>query len=212
MIKTFRFNDPDEVVSNTYIVGDKDKGCYIIDLGRFDDRMRKYINEFHGGIIHAVLLTHAHFDHISGLNDLFKEYHPVLFVNEEEEEFLESTRLNCSSQTRNPFIVEYDNKILIEDEDEIDFKDGYVFKVIGCQGHTKGSVSYYLKRENVLFSGDTLFKNGYGRCDLPTGSIRGMRESLTKLAKSLNDDCIVYPGHGEQTTIGKEFKNIKDYL
>ena len=117
--------------------------------------------------------------------------------------------------------MNYGNKILVDDEDEIDFKDGYVLKVIQTSGHTRGSVCYLVNKENALFSGDTLFKDGIGRTDLPTGSIKEknfkdvidtdkikeMRKSLEKLSK-LDPNLVVYPGHGDPTTIKNEFKNI----
>ena len=103
--------------------------------------------------------------------------------------------------------MNYGNKILVDDEDEIDFKDGYVLKVIQTSGHTRGSVCYLVNKENALFSGDTLFKDGIGRTDLPTGSIKEMRKSLEKLSK-LDPNLVVYLGHGDPTTIKSEFKNI----
>ena len=65
MLKSFHFNSPDELISNTYVFGNEGRGCYIIDLGKFDSRIEKYINEHHNGIIYAIILTHGHFDHIN---------------------------------------------------------------------------------------------------------------------------------------------------
>lgn len=208
MIKTFRFNDPDEIVANTYVIGDKDRGCVIIDLGRYDDRIKKYIKENHNSIVNGLLLTHGHFDHISGINDFLKEYSPTLFIKREEDKLLTDTRLNCSCTFSKDVIVDYQNKYLLDDEDEINFGNGYVFKVIETKGHTEGSVCYLLNKENALFSGDTLFKNCIGRCDLPTGSIKDMRISLEKLSK-LDENLIVYPGHGEPTILKKEVNTLK---
>ncbi len=208
MIKTFRFNDPDEIVANSYVIGEKDKGCVIIDLGRYDDRIRKYIKENHNSIVNGLLLTHGHFDHISGINDFLKEYSPTLFIKREEEKLLTDTRLNCSCTFSHEIVVDYSNKYLLDDEDEINFGNGYIFKVIETKGHTEGSVCYLLNKENALFSGDTLFKNSIGRCDLPTGSIKDMRISLEKLSK-LDANLNVYPGHGEPTILKKEVNTLK---
>ena len=124
MLKSFHFNSPDELISNTYVFGNEGRGCYIIDLGKFDSRIEKYINEHHNGIIYAIILTHGHFDHISGIKTVLdKGYNPVLFISSEEEEFLENTRLNCSSMYKEEITLNYGNKILVDDEDEIDVID-----------------------------------------------------------------------------------------
>lgn len=207
MIKSFCFNSDDELISNTYVIGNKNSGCYIIDLGKFDTRIEKYIKEFHNNTILAVLLTHGHFDHIAGLNQLFeKGYYPTIFISSEDDKLLDDTRLNCSNMSDGEVLISYNKKIIVEDGDEINFGD-FVVKVIQTSGHTEGSVCYLIKQENALFSGDTLFKDGIGRCDLPTGSIKDMRVSLDKLSK-LDENLKVYPGHGDPTTIKKESKNI----
>ena len=77
------------------------------------------------------------------------------------------------------------------------------FKVLRTPGHSKGSVCFYSEDEGILFSGDTLFKAGFGRMDLAGGSASEMRRSLFELFK-LPDDVTVYPGHGDSTTIGAE--------
>lgn len=77
--------------------------------------------------------------------------------------------------------------------------------VIFTPGHTNDSVTYYFEEENIMFTGDFLFKDSIGRTDLPTGSIIEMANSITKISK-YNDDIKVYPGHGDKTTIGIEKK------
>ena len=80
-------------------------------------------------------------------------------------------------------------------------------KVIATPGHTAGSVCYYLPEEEVLLSGDTLFQDSYGRTDLPTGSSRALVDSVLRKLFILPGDTMVYPGHGEPTTIGYEAQN-----
>jgi len=205
MIKSFIFNTDDELIANSYIIGKENKGCVIVDLGCFNKRISEYIKSKHNGIVYGVLLTHGHFDHIKGLNDFLKEYTPTIFIHEDEVEFLENTRLNCSSVGNDDVIVNYSNIYRLDDEDEIRFADNMLFKVIHTPGHTRGSVCYLYESENALFSGDTLFKNTIGRCDLPSGSKKAMDNSLKKLSL-LDENIVVYPGHGETTTIKKEFK------
>ena len=84
-------------------------------------------------------------------------------------------------------------------------KNDFHFWVIATPGHTNDSISFYFPDEKVLFSGDFLFLESIGRWDLPTGNINQMAESITKI-KKLPNDCKVYPGHGEETTIEHEKK------
>lgn len=81
----------------------------------------------------------------------------------------------------------------------------FKFDVIFNPGHSKDSVSYYFKKYNTLFSGDFIFYESIGRCDLPTGSISDMEESIDKI-KKYNKDIIIYPGHGEDTTLSHEIE------
>lgn len=81
----------------------------------------------------------------------------------------------------------------------------FKFDVIFNPGHSKDSVSYYFKKYNTLFSGDFIFYESIGRCDLPTGSISDMEESIDKI-KKYDKDMIIYPGHGEDTTLSHEIK------
>lgn len=78
--------------------------------------------------------------------------------------------------------------------------DDFKFEVIFNPGHSSDSVSFYFREDNVLFSGDFIFKNSIGRCDLDTGDINLMRESIDKI-KRYDDDIVIYPGHGDKTTL-----------
>ena len=90
------------------------------------------------------------------------------------------------------------------DGEERDF-DGISVKCIYTPGHTDGSVCYLI--ENNLFSGDTLFKRSIGRCDLPTGNMDILEDSIKNIIYKMDENIVVYPGHGEETTIGYEKKN-----
>lgn len=97
----------------------------------------------------------------------------------------------------------YDYNNLEEKEYNI---DSFNFKVIYNPGHTTDSVSYYFEKEKVLFSGDFIFYESIGRCDLPTGSISDMRKSINKI-KKYPQDIIIYPGHGNSTSLKHEINN-----
>ena len=78
------------------------------------------------------------------------------------------------------------------------------FKVIHTPGHTAGGSSLYCESENLLFSGDTLFRGTWGRTDLPTSDFMAIMDSITNKLMKLPDETIVYPGHGKSTKIGEE--------
>lgn len=82
----------------------------------------------------------------------------------------------------------------------------FTFKCIYTPGHSKDSVTFYFEEENVMFVGDFVFQNSIGRTDLPTGNDKEMLESISKL-KEYNEEIILYPGHGEKTTIKEEKEN-----
>ena len=89
--------------------------------------------------------------------------------------------------------------VLVNDYKGIDF----IFEIIDTLGHTSDSKTFYFKQEKAMFVGDFLFKNGIGRVDLPTGSALEMRKSLT-LIFQYPDDIIIYPGHGDKSSLGQE--------
>ena len=84
--------------------------------------------------------------------------------------------------------------------------DAFHFEVIYTPGHTSDSVTYYFKDDKVMFTGDFVFKDSIGRCDLPTGDFRVMLNSIEKI-KKYDDDIVIYPGHGEKSTLGYEKTN-----
>ena len=84
--------------------------------------------------------------------------------------------------------------------------NNFKFKVIYTKGHTEDSITYYFYENNIMFTGDFLFKDSIGRCDLPTGNVAKMKESINKI-KKYSDNIKIYPGHGEETSLGYEKRN-----
>lgn len=206
MVKTFRFdNIPDELCSNSYVVGEKGGPCLLIDIGTLSSRIVDYIKENHTSCL-GVLLTHGHFDHFKGLKKFLEQYNATVFIHEDDFKLLSDTRLNCSKMCGENVIIDLDNIYLLSDEDEINFINKYYVKVIATPFHTDGSVCFLFKNENALFTGDTLFKGSIGRSDLPTGKSRLISQSLKKL-KTLDENLNIYPGHGEITTLKNELNN-----
>lgn len=206
MVKTFRFdNIPDELCSNSYVVGEKGGPFLLIDIGSDSSRIIDYIKENHTTCL-GVLLTHGHFDHFKGLKKFLEQYNATVFIDENDLKLLSDTRLNCSKMCGENVTIDLDNIYLLSDEDEINFINKYYVKVIETPFHTDGSVCFLIKSENALFTGDTLFKGSIGRSDLPTGKSKLISQSLKKMT-TLDENLNVYPGHGELTTLKNELKN-----
>ena len=162
------------------------KDCVVIDPGAEAERIRQAAK---GRTIAAILLTHGHFDHIAGVRELM-DADTALVVHEDDAPMLTSPKLNASWLI-NRAITAPDATHLVHEGDEITYA-GITFKVLHTPGHTPGSACY--QTGNCLFSGDTRFRNGYGRTDLPGGSMAALRQSLTRLAP-LVEQLTLYPGH-----------------
>lgn len=153
----------------------------------------------------GILLTHGHFDHILAAKELADIYNTKIYANEFEKGLLADGYKNCSTNMGNSLCTLVPD-VLLKDEEIIVIADTKI-QVIHTPGHTKGSVCYYLIDENILISGDTLFKDSVGRTDLPTGNNNMLLTSIHEKLMVLADDVTVFPGHGEPTTIGYEKKN-----
>ena len=200
-IEKFDYNDIEELLANTYVISDKDKNAIVIDPSKDNDGVINYL-EKHNLILKAILLTHGHFDHMRGVNRLVNKYHVPLYIHYEDEENLKDSYLNCSDMGDEKIIVEQ-TPILIKDGDELNILSEGLIKVIHTPFHTKGSVCYYLKDNNWLITGDTLFKMSIGRDDLPGSIPSKRRESLNKIM-ILPKETKIFPGHGPNSVLEME--------
>lgn len=151
----------------------------------------------------AILLTHAHFDHIWGCNELRQKTGVKVYAYEGERELCESSLKNCSEMAGRAYTVMVDEYLK---DNQVVTIEGMTFQVIATPGHTIGSCCYYFENDKILISGDTLFAESIGRSDLPTGSSSALVRSFSERLLILPEDVQVYPGHGPDTTIGHEIK------
>lgn len=149
----------------------------------------------------GILLTHGHFDHIMAVNDLSRKFAVKIYAMKEEKEMLSNPDINLSSQFGKPLSIMAD--VNLKDGDTFFLAD-FIIEAIHTPGHTNGSGCYFLKDENILLSGDTLFFESIGRTDLPTGSTSKIIRSIKDKLLKLDDQIKVYPGHGHVTTIEHE--------
>ncbi|SEK29204.1 MULTISPECIES: MBL fold metallo-hydrolase [unclassified Butyrivibrio] len=158
----------------------------------------------HGFKVDAIYLTHAHFDHIGGVDELRKLSGAKVFIYEKEKRLCEDPDYNLSSQFGENLTVKPDKYLCDGDECEA---AGLRFKLIATPGHTEGSCCYYFEEDHILISGDTLFEGSVGRTDFPGGSMSTLVRSCHERLWGLPDDTEVFPGHGPSTTIGYEKMN-----
>lgn len=156
-----------------------------------------------GFSVAAILLTHGHFDHIWGVEELKELSGAKVYAYEAEKALCEDASLNVSKGAGRACTVKADR--YVKDGEEISVA-GISCKLIATPGHTGGSCCYYFEADKILISGDTLFQESVGRTDLPTGSMSTLVRSVKEKLFLLPDDVKVYPGHGEETTIGHEKK------
>ena len=190
--------------TNCYIVHDEAaKTCAVIDPGYSPERVLEFVDKL-GLSVEAILLTHGHFDHVGGVEAIVKETNCALWMRESD-----------YTQFKNPqndfFYPIHDcdfTEVWFCEDDEIIRAGGLTFTVLATPGHTYGSVCYLCG--NAMFSGDTLFAGSCGRTDLPGGDWQTIQFSLERLAE-LDGDFMVYPGHGESTTLERERK-VNPYM
>ena len=191
------------VQTNCYFLYQEDsKKIIVVDPA---DRGEYLFNAFtEAGLeVAAILLTHGHFDHIWGCNQLRELAGVQVFAFEDEKDLCESAKLNVSEDVGRPYTVTVD--WYLKDGETVTI-EGMEFKVIWTPGHTQGSCCYYFEKDNILISGDTLFEGSCGRSDLPTGDGKLLSHSLKERLMILPDETMVFPGHGNGTTIGDEKK------
>lgn len=159
----------------------------------------------------AILLTHGHYDHIGALPELMELVgHKVpIYASAEEEDVLNDPRKNLSTMLSGQ-VVTVKPDILLQDDQEIELLDTKL-RCFLVAGHTKGGMCYYFAENGILFSGDTLFARSIGRSDFPTGDGIKLVKSIKEKLMTLPDATIVYPGHNERTTIGKE-RNANPFI
>tara|TARA_Y100000589_G_scaffold155891_1_gene148450 strand:+ start:28 stop:666 length:639 start_codon:yes stop_codon:yes gene_type:complete len=205
-IQVFTFN---QFFENTIIVFDKTKECVIIDPGCYTisekDTLQKYIS-INNLIPVKLINTHCHIDHILGNNFIAKTYDLELEMNANDMELIKSSNEIAQLYGFTDYEMSPLPKKFLNEGDTLEFGNSQ-FKILFTPGHAPGHISLYSEKDGLLISGDVLFNNSIGRTDLPGGNYDLLIESIKNKILTLNDNTIVYCGHGPSTTIGNERLN-----
>jgi glyoxylase-like metal-dependent hydrolase (beta-lactamase superfamily II) len=189
---------------NTYLVTDESTGFKaVIDPGYLGDDVRSAVGN--AGDLKYIMLTHGHYDHYAAVEAYISEYPDATFIAPEGDTYLMYQGRDNKWIAANFGLsgVCPEAHKLVNEGDEI-VLGGTVFRVISTPGHTEGGICFATDRE--VFSGDTLFRLSVGNSNLETGNFETMVSSIKDKLYTLDDEMIVYPGHGPATTIGYEKK------
>ena len=193
---------------NTYILSDKSDDCAIIDCGCYDanecEELAGYIKDKN---LNPVLLlnTHCHLDHIFGNRFILEKYGLKTFSSEYDERNRKNSKQHAllfglnMDEPPEPEGFITDNQMIMFGETKL--------MALHVPGHTAGSLAFYSEINNCVFTGDALFAGSIGRTDLPGGDYDTLIDSIKRKLFILPPSTVVYPGHGNETTIEKEMKS-----
>jgi hydroxyacylglutathione hydrolase len=201
-VKTFEFNPFGE---NTIILFDETNTCVVIDPGCHNEQERNKLSDFisHNKLeVKYLLNTHCHIDHVLGNAYVKERYKVPLLIHPKDEETLRSVKVYAPAYG----FADYQSTepdTFLNEGDEVDFGNQKL-EVLFVPGHAPGHIAFYHRESKILIGGDVLFDYSIGRTDLPGGNFDVLIESIHNKFFVLDDEVVVYPGHGPTTTIGKE--------
>lgn len=197
---------------NTYLLVNE-QAIIVVDPGSDVDDIQAKITALCKPVV-AILLTHAHYDHIMGLESIRSTFgRPPVYISDKEASWLYSPKDNLSGLKRHDDLQD----VISQPADDVydyhkDYQiEAFHFHVRQTPGHSFGSVSLVFPDDQLVLSGDALFFETIGRTDLPTGNTQQLLDSIKNELFTLPNHFTVYPGHGRETTIAHE-KTFNPYF
>ncbi len=201
-VKSFPFNPFSE---NTYVVFNENRNAFIIDPGNFSESETAQLQKFivdHSLTVQKILLTHAHIDHVLGLQWAFDTFNVPVLMHDLDQEILDRNPMDANrfGFFFKPFVGEIQ---YLKENDTVSL-NADTFRVLHVPGHSPGSIVYYSEASNLMISGDVLFEGSIGRTDLYRGNHEQLIKNITTKLFVLEGNTEVYSGHGNPTSIGFE--------
>lgn len=201
-IQAFVFNFASE---NTYVLFNENKNAWLIDPGNMNEQETQAISNFiteNNLNIQKIVLTHAHIDHVLGLQWAYDTFKVPVTMHQDDKEVLDMFQI---SGMRFGFTLDHIKVDLnyIKEGDKLNF-DGEKFKIYHVPGHSPGSVVYHNETQKFMISGDVMFEGSIGRTDLYKGNYDQLIEGIKTKLFVLDEETQVFSGHGNPTTIGFE--------
>ena len=189
--------------SNSYFVIDDNSGHgFLFDCGAEGRRVSDIIDK-EGYIIERIIITHGHFDHIGGIEQLRRYKKIPVYIHENGKRFLSDPRYNLSAMVGNVISIKADG--YFKDGDVIQTEDGgLALRVIHTPGHTDDSCVFYDEKGGYAVTGDTIFKGTYGNYRFPTGNYNLLMKTIKEKILTLPPETVLYSGHTDKTTVGAE--------
>ena len=187
---------------NCSVFGDEQsREAIVVDPGDEIERVLEVVARY-GLTVKAIVITHAHIDHIGGAQKLKQATGAPVYMNHNDRELQKMMAVQATwlgMRTPEPVAIDHDAK-----DGDLLAMGATEFHVLHTPGHTQGSISLWIPAERKLVAGDTLFRDSIGRTDLPGGDGRQILRSIHEKLLPLPEETLVVPGHGAETTIGRE--------
>lgn len=191
------------IVNSYFYIDDETRHGFLIDPGDDGDKLLKICAE-NNFTIEKILITHGHYDHIGAVNQIQYALNIPAIMNVNGKIYAEDPHWNCSIYLGGE--IKLGNVTFLDDAAQInlDKNPNFGVKMIHTPGHTLDGVIYYSEKDKVAFVGDTIFKNSYGRYDLPGGDAKTLFNSIRTKILTLPADTILLSGHTPPTTVDAE--------